>query len=282
MSVCKPRIQGYVHDQYRDQPFHTICEEALCPNIYECSSEKNASYLILGKRCTRSCPFCNLEKSSKGDTFSSSFYLPIINDIKKRNLSHVVLTSPTRDDLEDCGAGAFASISREIHKSLKGVTVELLIPDMKGRASLLDRVIEGGPEIVAHNIETVPELYGRIRPFSSFERSLDVLRYIKNESVKRGGAVLTKSNIMVGLGEDPLKVTSLIDSLRDAGCDFLTIGQYLAPTTEHLKVARYYSDREFYSLKEYALRQGLKMVFAGALVRSSYRAKEMLLSGSAV
>jgi lipoic acid synthetase len=251
----------------RGQTLHTVCEEAFCPNLGECWGRGTATFLLMGDICTRSCKFCNVQTGRP---------LPLDEDEPRRvaesvvqmNLRHVVLTSVDRDDQPDGGAHIFANTIREIRRFQPGCTIEVLIPDFKGDRNALALVMAARPEILNHNTETVPRLSRRVRPQARYGRSLAVLRTAR----ELDPAVLTKSGIMVGLGEEWDELLQVMDDLRDVDVDILTIGQYLQPTRNHLPITRYYHPDEFAKLAEEGYARGFKWVESGPLVRSSYHA----------
>jgi len=261
----------------REMKLETVCEQASCPNIGECFSRSRATFLILGPQCTRSCSFCNVSKG-KPSTPDTGEPARIAEAVKKLALKHVVITSVTRDDLEDGGAGMFVDTVLNIRKNTPQVTIEVLIPDFKKSIDSLRAVAESGPgigqgpDIIAHNVETVPSLYRSVRQGSEYGRSLDVLRIIK----KMSPCLKTKSGIMLGMGEKEAEVIAVMSDLRAAECDFLSIGQYLAPSKLHYPVKEYIAPEQFAYYKEKALSAGFSHVESGPYVRSSYMAGEYL------
>lgn len=251
---------------------HTVCEEANCPNLGECFSRKTATFMILGKFCTRNCTFCNVQKN-KPTPVDPDEPVHIAQAVKELNLRHVVITSVTRDDLPDGGAGHFAGVIREIRRLDVNVAVEVLIPDFLGDKNALEMVVEARPKIINHNVETVPRLYPEVRPMAIYKRSLELLANVK----ELDGGMLTKSGIMVGLGEKEDEVIDLFRDLRGVGCDLLTVGQYLAPSKSHHPVVEYVHPDIFEKYKEKALKMGFKHVASAPLVRSSYLAGKALL-----
>ncbi|MCE5274936.1 MAG: lipoyl synthase [Deltaproteobacteria bacterium] len=249
----------------------TVCEEARCPNIAECFCRPTATFLLLGDVCTRSCRFCAVHKGTPSplDVEEPSLVAKAARDI---GLTHVVLTSVTRDDLPDKGARGFASALSEIGKLLPGATREVLTPDFAGRRDLLETVLEERPDVLGHNVETVERLYESIRPGASLKRSLSLLRLARDISRD----VIVKSGFMVGLGESEKEIKDLLLELRDAGCDCVTIGQYLQPTRAQIPVSAYWEPRRFEAWSELAKSTGIRYVVAGPLVRSSYHSKEVL------
>jgi lipoic acid synthetase len=247
----------------------TVCSGAHCPNIGECYASRTATFMILGSQCTRRCRFCAVPKG---------VVQPVDQDEPRRvaemvmrlGLKYVVITSVTRDDLVDGGAEHFSQTIQRIRELSPKTLIEVLIPDFQGEESSLDRIIAARPEVINHNVETVPALYSRVRPQADYQRSLRVLQYVK----KNAPMILTKSGIMVGLGETPVQVTTALADLRGIGCDLLTIGQYLAPSMEHIPVAEYIVPGQFQYYQQVAKQLGFPYAACGPLVRSSYRAAE--------
>jgi len=251
----------------RGQALHTVCEEAMCPNLGECWGRGTATFLLLGDICTRSCRFCNV-KTGRPLPLDEDEPRRVAESVQEMQLRHVVLTSVDRDDQPDGGAHIFANTIREIRRLQPGCTIEVLIPDFKGSRQALAMVMEARPDILNHNIETVPRLSRWVRPQARYERSLDVLRMAR----ELAPTVLTKSGLMVGLGETWDEVLAVMDDLRGVQVDILTIGQYLQPTKAHLPVARFYTPEEFKQLADEGYARGFKWVESGPLVRSSYHA----------
>ncbi|MCX5667302.1 MAG: lipoyl synthase [Candidatus Omnitrophica bacterium] len=249
----------------------TVCEQALCPNIGECFSRSHATFLILGRQCTRSCSFCNVIKG-KPSLPDRGEPARVAEAVKRLALKHVVITSVTRDDLADGGAGIFADTVSNIRKNTPQMTIELLIPDFKLFLDSLRAVAESGPDIVAHNVETVPSLYRSVRQGSNYRRSLCVLDVIKKISPR----IKTKSGIMLGMGEKEVEVIAVMADLRVMECDFLSIGQYLAPSKFHYPVKEYITPEQFAYYKEKGLSMGFSHIESGPYVRSSYMAQEYL------
>ena len=245
---------------------HTVCEEAHCPNRGECWAHGTATFLILGDICTRACSFCAVRTGKVGRPPDADEPRRVAEAIVAMQLAYAVLTSVSRDDLPDGGAASFAACVRTIHLRAPGCGVEVLIPDFRGDEHALAAVLDARPDVLNHNVETVPRLYGSVRPQARFERSLDVLRR------SHAAGLLTKSGLMLGLGEGAEEIESTLVGLREAGVDMLTIGQYLRPSQAHLPVRRYYKPEEFDDLGEQARRLGFRHVESGPLVRSSYRA----------
>ncbi|MCS7286377.1 MAG: lipoyl synthase [Anaerolineae bacterium] len=242
---------------------HTVCQEALCPNIAECWGRGTATFMILGDICTRGCRFCSVKT---GEPLPPDPHEPerVAEAARRLGLNHVVITSVTRDDLPDGGASHFAETIRAVKKHLPGARVEVLIPDFGGSLKALDRVLEANPDILNHNVETVPRLYPHVRPRADYRRSLGILAL-----ASRGG-LTTKSGLMVGLGETRGEVLEVMADLRRAGCQILTIGQYLQPISHKLPVAEYIHPAEFEWYRQVGEEMGFKAVISGPLVRSSY------------
>ena len=250
---------------------NTVCKEANCPNLGECYRKHTATFMILGSQCTRNCRFCSV---TPGHPQPPDPEEPenVAAAAKKLGLRHVVLTCPTRDDLPDGGAEQFAQTVRAIRRACPGATVETLISDMQMNTAALDAVIEARPEVLNHNVETVRALQEAVRPQADYERSLAVLRYCK----EKDAALLTKTGFMVGLGETEEQIGELMDDVLAAGCDILTIGQYLQPSPEHYPLDRYATPEDFARYKAMALDKGFRYVASAPLARSSYKAWEAL------
>jgi len=251
----------------RSSELHTVCEEANCPNIGECFSQKTATFLILGDVCTRGCRFCNVEK---GVAQPLDFDEPerVAIAAKEMGLKHIVVTSVTRDDIPDGGAAIYAMTISAIRKYNPESTIEVLIPDFKGSDEALNTVIGESPDVINHNIETVPRLYKTVRPGAVYERSLRLLKTVSESS----RTITAKAGLMAGLGEQFQEIVEVMKDIRDSGCDILTIGQFLSPTRNHLPVQRYYHPDEFKELKTIGMELGFKYIESGPLVRSSYHA----------
>lgn len=259
-----------VNETLRQLSLHTVCEEANCPNLMECFSRRTATFLILGNTCTRNCTFCNVQKG-RPQPLDRSETVNVAQAVAKLNLRHVVITSVTRDDLPDGGASQFAMVIEKIKEMNKKIAIEVLIPDFRGDFAALSRVIEAKPEIINHNVETVPRLYSEVRPMAVYQRSLGLLKNVKALDKD----MLTKSGLMVGLGEKPKEVKETMYDLRSVGCDILTIGQYLSPSKFHHPVIEYVHPDVFDEYKQIGLTLGFRYVAAGPLVRSSYNADKM-------
>ncbi len=249
---------------------NTVCEAARCPNKSECYTKNTATFLIMGTVCTRNCRFCNIEGGvPAGLDFEEPSH--IAEAVKDLNLKYVVITSVTRDDLEDGGAGHFANVICEIRKLSPDVRIEVLTPDFKGDKNAIDTVIKASPNVFNHNIETVPEVYHKARPMAQYERSLEFLRYVKEKEPK----MLTKTGLMVGLGETKDQLIRVFKDLKNINCDIVTIGQYIQPSKKHLEVVKYYEPEEYNELTSIAKEIGIKHTFFSPLTRSSYKALEV-------
>jgi lipoic acid synthetase len=250
---------------------HTVCQEATCPNIGECYSARTATFIILGDICTRGCRFCNVKKGKPAD-YDLSEPMRVAEACEKLNMRFAVITSVTRDDLSDGGAEIFAETTRLIKSGIPRCGVELLIPDLMGNADALHSILESKPDVLAHNLETVPRLYRKVRPKADYGRSLEVLR----NSAEYGNGITVKSGLMVGFGESESEILEVIAAAADNGCQIMTVGQYLRPSEWHLPVSEYYSPERFWRLKEEGETMGMKYIEAGPLVRSSYMAHRQL------
>jgi len=257
-----------------DLGLSTVCSGALCPNLTECYGSGRATFLIMGKRCTRSCRFCAIEQGDP-EPLRADEPEAVAEACRRMGLKHVVVTSVTRDDLPDGGAGHFARTIAEIRSRLPEAVIEVLTPDFQGSRRAVDIVLEAGPHIFNHNVETAPRLYPQARPQADYRRSLEVLRYAEERTSVQGPAVCTKSGLMVGLGETDDEVRGVICDLRRTGCDILTIGQYLAPSSGHLPVDRFVEPDKFSAWSTEAKAMGFSAVAAGPFVRSSYQAEEV-------
>ena len=255
----------------RGSGVETVCEQAMCPNIGECFSRKQATFLILGKHCTRHCKFCNIDKGAPGAPDPQE---PdkVAEAVKKLALRHVVITSVTRDDLADGGAGMFAETVSSVRAKSADTVIEVLIPDFQFSLSSIQTVADSVPDIIAHNVETVPALYCAVRQGAEYQRSLKVLAAIKRISP----GIKTKSGIMLGLGENKEDVLEVMRDLRGCDCDFLSIGQYLAPSGRHYPVKEYITPEQFLEYKDEGRSLGFLHVESGPYVRSSYMAQDYL------
>jgi lipoic acid synthetase len=255
----------------RELKLHTVCEEARCPNIHECFHRGAATFMILGERCTRGCGFCSVQKlNPRKHDVQLDIDEPrnVARMAREMKLRYVVITSVNRDDLEDGGSHHFAETVREVRQALPDARVEVLTPDFCGDHEAVARVLDAGPHVFNHNMETAPRLYSRVRPQADYRQSLEVLAFARQHAAQ----VLTKSGFMVGLGETPDEVRTLLRDLHAAGTDVATIGQYLQPTRRNLPVTEFVDPRQFEEYREYGLALGFKAVFSGPLVRSSYMA----------
>jgi lipoic acid synthetase len=270
LKVRFPAGDRYQHIKslLRDNNLHTVCEEARCPNIGECFNSGTATFMILGDVCTRSCGFCAVTTGRPDAALDWLEPHRIARAVRTLGLDYVVITSVNRDDREDGGAPIFAGCIRAIRNDRPEVRVEVLIPDFLGNWNAVDAVVAAQPFVLNHNIETVPRLYARVRPKARYQRSLELLRRAKETD----HSMLTKSGLMVGLGESQSEVFAVMADLRSSGVDLLTIGQYLRPSAKHLPIERYYAPQEFEPFVEYGRELGFRNLEAGPLVRSSYRA----------
>ncbi len=248
---------------------NTVCQEANCPNITECWSKKHATFMIMGDTCTRGCAFCDV-KTGKPNKLDPLEPLKISKAVKELNLNHVVITSVDRDDLKDGGANHFKDVVLETKKNNPNTTIEVLTPDFLRKGNAFEKVLEASPDVFNHNIETVPSLYLNVRPGSRYFASIKLLE----SSKKMKPNIFTKSGLMVGLGENKNEILQVMDDLRTANVDFLTIGQYLQPSPKHYPLQRYYKPYEFIELKNIALSKGFLLVASSPLTRSSYHADE--------
>ncbi|MEY4337394.1 MAG: hypothetical protein RL680_289 [Actinomycetota bacterium] len=255
------RLQSLV----KSEGLHTVCQEAACPNIFECWEDKEATFLIGGDKCTRRCDFCNID-TGKPDALDREEPRKVAESVKAMGLKYATITGVTRDDLPDEGAWLYAETIRKVHELNPGTGVEMLAPDFHAKAHLLNEIFETRPEVFAHNLETVPRIFKRIRPAFTYEKSLTVI------SMARDFGLVTKSNLILGLGETREEVTQALVDLHDAGCDLITITQYLRPTSRHHPVERWVKPEEFVELSKEATDIGFLGVMSGPLVRSSYRA----------
>ena len=254
-----------LQDLVKGESLHTVCQEAGCPNIFECWEDREATFLIGGSQCTRRCDFCQIDTGKPAD-YDTDEPRRVAESVTKMNLRYTTVTGVARDDLPDEGAWLHAETVRAIHAANPGTGVEILATDFSGNPDLLGEVFSSRPEVFAHNVETVPRIFKRIRPAFRYERSLDVI------TQARAAGLITKSNLILGMGEEPHEVSQALRDLHDAGTDIITITQYLRPTPRHLPVARWVKPQEFVEFSEEAEEIGFLGVLAGPLVRSSYRA----------
>lgn len=249
----------------KTEGLHTVCQEAACPNIFECWEDKEATFLIGGERCTRRCDFCNID-TGKPEPLDRDEPRRVAESVQSMGLKYATITGVTRDDLDDEGAWLYAETIKQVHALNPGCGVEMLAPDFSGNPELLNQVFETKPEVFAHNLETVPRIFKRIRPAFTYERSLNVI------TQARDYGLVTKSNLILGLGETREEITQALIDLRQAGCDLITITQYLRPTNKHHPVERWVKPEEFVEMAAQATEIGFLGVMSGPLVRSSYRA----------
>jgi lipoic acid synthetase len=249
----------------KSEGLHTVCQEAACPNIFECWEDKEATFLIGGEKCTRRCDFCNID-TGKPDPIDREEPRKVAESVKAMGLKYATITGVTRDDLEDEGAWLYAETIRKVHELNPGCGVEMLAPDFHANSDLLNQIFETQPEVFAHNLETVPRIFKSIRPAFTYEKSLRVI------TMARDFGLITKSNLILGLGETREEISQALFDLRGAGCDLITITQYLRPTNRHHPVERWVKPDEFVELAAEAKEVGFLGVMSGPLVRSSYRA----------
>lgn len=248
-----------------EKGLHTVCQEAGCPNIFECWEDREATFLIGGSACTRRCDFCQID-TGKPLPLDRAEPMKVAISVKEMNLAYATVTGVARDDLADEGAWLYAETIRAIHQAVPECGVEILVPDFSGKAELLKEVFEAKPEVFAHNVETVPRIFKTIRPAFNYQRSLDVI------SLAKTAGLITKSNLILGMGEEISEVETALQDLHNAGCDLITITQYLRPTAKHHPIDRWVKPEEFVELAEVAKQIGFVGVMSGPLVRSSYRA----------
>jgi lipoic acid synthetase len=258
----------------QERRLHTVCEEARCPNIFDCWNRRTATFMILGDVCTRACRFCAVT-SGRPAELDIGEPLRVAESVAELGLRHAVITSVDRDDLRDGGSEIFARTIRAIRRRSPGTSIEVLTPDFQGDREAIRTVVEAGPDIFNHNTETVPRLYGRIRPRAVYANSLGLLAYVKELAPR----MVTKSGVMVGLGEETEELIQVFRDMREHRIDVLTVGQYLRPSAKHAEVVRYYRPEEFAELRQAALAMGFGHVESGPLVRSSYHADEQIPAG---
>lgn len=263
-------ISGNVQEILKKYSLNTVCREANCPNRMECFNKRTATFMILGKNCTRNCTFCNVKKE-KPEVVDYKEPHNVAQAVDKLNLKHTVITSVTRDDIEDGGAAHFAKVIEEIKKLNKNITIEVLIPDFKGNKEALKKVVSAKPNIINHNVETTPRLYREVRPMAVYDRSLELLQQVK----EMDDSIMTKSGFMLGLGENEDDVIGILKDLKNINCEIVTIGQYLAPSSKHHPVVEYVHPDIFKKYEKIALDMGFKHVFSAPLVRSSYYAEQV-------
>nr|WP_297454699.1 lipoyl synthase [Persephonella sp.] len=273
----KPKVKNFLSEDVtkmkamlRMLNLHTVCEEASCPNIGDCFGRKTATFMIMGDRCTRNCAYCDVSHDRSLPLDPSEPY-NIAKAVKFLNLKHVVITSVNRDDLPDGGASHFARVIRAIREEKSDCSIEVLIPDFLGDKEALKIVAEAKPEVINHNIETVPSLFPVVRHRGDYQRSLQIIKWIKELDKN----ITSKSGIMVGLGETKEEIVQVMEDLVNVNCEILTIGQYLRPSKNHYPVKKYYTEEEFNELEKIGYEIGFKQVFSGTLVRSSFHADEI-------
>lgn len=263
-------VYEQVRSLIRNGELHTVCQEAKCPNQWECFSSQTATFLIMGSRCTRNCRFCAVEHNPSGPPDPEE-PVRVAEAAKSLGLSYVVVTSVTRDDLPDGGASIFAATIRAIRNTIPGVLVEVLIPDFQGDADALQKVVEARPDVLNHNVETVQRLYPSVRPGAVYGRSLKLLAKARGFNA----SITVKSGLMLGLGESTEEIRKTLQDLRTSGCSLLTLGQYLPPSAHHLPVERFVTPEEFDNWRDTALEMGFSQVASGPFVRSSYHARDL-------
>ncbi len=266
----EPETMVTMKELLEELSLNTICQSAHCPNIGQCFSRKTATFLILGDVCTRHCTFCAVKRGVPSSVDESEPQ-HLLEAVEKLDLSYVVITSVTRDDLADGGASQFVRVINLLHQSRNGIAVEVLVPDFLGSTEALKAVVEAGSEVINHNVETVPRLYPEVRPGADFRRSIELLFRVK----KLNPQIVTKSGLMLGLGETREEVIEVMSDLREAGCDLLTIGQYLQPSPKHHPVVRFVPPEEFSEYEQIGRDRGFADVASAPLVRSSFKAAEL-------
>ena len=268
-----PTNQNHLLKLIQGLNLHTVCQEAKCPNIFECWSDRTATFMLGGDICTRHCGFCAVGKGEPG-ALDVNEPRNVAEAVKHLNLAHTVITSVNRDDLPDGGAAHWAETIREVRRITPGCKIEVLIPDFNGDEAALNTVLDARPDVLNHNTETIARLYRRVRPDANYRQSLTLLKRAAEYRDRQQSEMLTKSGIMVGLGEEFDEVVELMKDLRDADCDIMTIGQYLQPHARRLPVERYVTPEEFRSWHDIGMAMGFKHVQSSPLTRSSYHARE--------
>jgi lipoic acid synthetase len=268
--LADPGVMSSMHGLLDGLKLHTICQSALCPNIGRCFASGTATFLILGDICTRRCTFCAV-KNGQPDPIDEAEPEHLLEAVKNLGLSYVVITSVTRDDLPDGGASQFARTVCLLRENVPGITVEVLVPDFRGSEEAIRAVVASEPQVINHNVETVPRLYPEVRPGADYARSLELLYTVK----KLDPAIVTKSGLMLGLGEHGEEIIEVMSDMREANCDLLTIGQYLKPSPRHHPVVRFIPPEEFAGYEASGREMGFAEVVSSPLVRSSYRAAEL-------
>lgn len=273
-EIFKKTEENYIKGIIKKHNLHTVCQEARCPNIGECFSQKKATFLILGNKCTRNCRFCNISNNNSKLCLDENEPERVALAVKEMDLKYVVITSVTRDDLPDQGVSIYIETIKKIKRINKNILIEVLTPDFNGDITLLHLLLKEEIAVFNHNLETIKRLYPEIRPMANYERSLSILMNAK----KLNKNILVKTGIMVGLGENKDEVFSLIDDIKDINVDILTIGQYLPPGLNFYPVKRYVTKNEFIEYEKYAKSKGIKMVFSDTFVRSSYFAEKFYIN----
>ncbi|MCL2437688.1 MAG: lipoyl synthase [Coriobacteriia bacterium] len=263
--------QSEVEGLLKELGLNTVCKEANCPNYSDCFSRKTATFMIMGTDCTRNCRFCNV-KTSKPQGLDADEPLNVAQAVQRLGLRYVVITAVTRDDLPDGGASHFAATIRAVRRKSPQTAIEVLVPDFKGNKEAILAVVQAGPDVISHNIETVPALYSRVRSQANYRRSLGLLAEVK----RLDSSIKTKSGIMLGLGEVRKQVLEVFDDLMEASCEILTVGQYLSPSLDHYPVQEFIEPEIFDNYRKIAYEKGFGFVASAPLVRSSYQAEEAL------
>jgi len=268
--LADPNVMSSMHGLLDGLKLHTICQSALCPNIGRCFTAGTATFLILGDTCTRRCTFCAVKKGQPSPVDEAE---PehLLEAVKNLGLSYVVVTSVTRDDLPDGGASQFVHTVTRLRENVPGITVEVLVPDFRGSEEAIRMVVASGPQVINHNVETVSRLYAEVRPGANYDRSLELLYAVK----KLDRTIVTKSGLMLGLGESREEIIEVMSDLREANCNLLTIGQYLQPSPQHHPVVQFIPPEEFVGYEATGREMGFAEVASSPLVRSSYRAAEL-------
>ena len=262
---------GNVKEILRDLALNTVCEEASCPNIGECFNAGTATFLIMGPACTRACPYCDIDFEKKPQPLDPTEPTRLAEAVRRMQLNHVVITSVNRDDLPDGGASQFVHCINAIHKTSPHTTIEVLIPDLCGNWQALEIILQSQPEVLNHNTETISRLYSRVRPQGNYKRTMELLQRSRQIST----SIYTKSGIMVGLGETDTEIRQVMEDLRAADCDILTIGQYLQPSRKHLQVSNFVTPEQFAAWQTFGENLGFLQVVSSPLTRSSYHAEQV-------
>jgi lipoic acid synthetase len=262
---------GNVKEILRDLALNTVCEEASCPNIGECFNAGTATFLIMGPACTRACPYCDIDFEKKPQALDHTEPTRLAEAVRRMQLNHVVITSVNRDDLPDGGASQFVHCINAIHEVSPQTTIEVLIPDLCGNWQALEIILQGKPEVINHNTETIPRLYRRVRPQGNYDRTMELLQRSRQISP----STYTKSGIMVGLGETDAEIRQVMEDLRKVDCDILTIGQYLQPSQKHLQVSNFVTPEQFAAWQTFGEELGFLQVVSSPLTRSSYHAEQV-------